>query len=170
MSKYFRASQVNILDIWCDITRYFVSRVMANCFDISAGFSPWILRIFCRTFHCQLPRYSVLRLTVNIHDITSAVLRYFVSRFTANYVDISSGVRSIFCRASGKTLGYFVVRPKANYLNVLWDASRWINAVFFGRLMVNILETVLHLKGQLPRWSVRRLPVNYRDNLSGTSQ
>jgi len=92
MSKYFRVHQVNILDIWCNITRYFVSHFTANYSHISSGFSRWILRIFFRVSNCQLRRCSVLRLTVNIHDITPAVSLYFVPRFTANYLDISSGV------------------------------------------------------------------------------
>ena len=111
---------------------------------------------------------------MNIHDITSAVSRYFVSRFTANNLDISSGVIRqifpIFCRASGKIFGYFVVSPAANYFDVLYDASQLINAVFFGRLMVNFRDTVGYLKGQLPQRSDGHFPVNYRNILSGTSQ
>jgi len=76
MSKYCRASQVNIQDIWCEVTRYFVSRFTANYFDISSGFSRWILRdilshislsvtsIFGPASHWEHSRYYVGSLTV----------------------------------------------------------------------------------------------------------
>jgi hypothetical protein len=140
-----------------------------------------IISIFLPASHDEYFGHFVEHFTVSYIDIRSCVSLWIVTilrrqshgRFTANYLDISSGVIwqiiSIFCRTSGKTLGYFVVSPAANYLEVLCDASRWINAVFFGRLMVNILDIVGYLKGQLPRRSIGRLPVNYRDSLSGTS-
>ena len=173
MSIYCRASQVNILDIWCDITRHFVSHFTAKYFDISPGLSRWILRIFWRTSVSYVDFWSCVSLWIFTILRQSAVSRYFVSRFTANYLEISSGVIrkiiSIFCRTSGRTFGYFVVSPTANYLDVLYDASRWITAVFLGRLTVNILDTVGYLKGHFPQRPDGRLPMNYRDILSGTS-
>ena len=173
MSKYFWASQVNILDIWCNITRYFVSHFTANYFDISSGFLRWILRIFCRmsVSYVDVPScvslwiFTILRR--QSHGILSLVSRLIISTFLPALYDKFS---RYFVGRQVKLFGYFVVSPAANYFDVLYDASQLINAVFFGRLMVNFRDTVGYLKGQLPQRSDGHFPVNYRNILSGTSQ
>ena len=141
-----------------------------------------ILSIFLPASHVEYFGYFVAHFTVSYLDIRSCVSLWIFTllrrqshgRFTANYLDISSCVIreiiSIFCRASGVILDILSWVRRRIISNVLCDAARWINAVFFGRLMLNILDIVGRIKGQLPRRSVGRLPVNYRDSLSGTSR
>lgn len=92
MSKYCRVSQVNILDICSNVTRYFVSRFTANYFhifqashpntsDISVHISLSVTSIFIPASHCEYSRFYVCHLTINYLDILSLVSLWIISTF-----------------------------------------------------------------------------------------